>query len=118
MAQKTHERLNFSNKLNYPSNSLKDYYDIIHQLMESFSSIKGIKFSGENAHKELIDYVSKEFFLSEENKLFLQELRNYRNRVSYEGFFVQEDYLKRNEIKIESLIKLLERKIQELINQF
>jgi hypothetical protein len=83
--------------------------------MESLSCLKGVKFSGENSHKELIDYISTELSFTEENKLFLQELRNYRNRISYEGFFIQEDYLKRNELKMEKLIKLLEEKIQKLI---
>jgi hypothetical protein len=46
--------------------------------MESYSSLREIKFSGENAHKELIDYVCKEIF-TPQDKIFLQELRQFRN---------------------------------------
>ena len=113
MAQKTFERLKTIDKLKYASNTLEDYYNILHQLMESLSSIKGIKFSGENAHKELIDYISKEFSLPENERIFLQEMRVYRNKISYEGFFVKDEYIKRNEVKIEDIIKFFETKILE-----
>ncbi len=114
MAKITLERLNSFNKLKYPSNTLNDYYDVLHKLMESYTSLVGLKFIGENAHKELIDFVSNIFF-SDEDKVFLQNLRQFRNQIYYEGFNVNQDYLKRNTDKIENYIFILINKLKEML---
>ncbi|MGE0793504.1 MAG: hypothetical protein AB7V77_04985 [Candidatus Woesearchaeota archaeon] len=101
------ERLNTTQKSKYPTNTLIDYYDILHKLFEALSISEGIKFSGEGAHKELIDYISNKYNFSVQIKVFLQTLRDYRNRVSYEGLHVPENYILENETKINSLIKVI-----------
>lgn len=106
-AKITWQRLNESDKTKYPTNTLTDYYDIIHKLLEALTSLEGIKFKGEGAHKELIDYVCYTHKLSELNRLFLQELRDSRNRVSYEGFNVRSSYIETNSRKIEEIIEKL-----------
>lgn len=111
MARITLERLNLLDKLKYPSNTLNDFYDILHKLMESYSSLKSIKFSGDNAHKELIDYVCQELFNSQD-RIFLQELRQFRNQIAYEGFNIDKDYLERNIKRIEAYISILINKIK------
>ena len=75
--------------------------------MEALTSIKGVKIKGEGAHQILIDYIYKKYNLSEAQRRFLQQMREYRNRVSYEGFYVKNTYIKNNEIKIERIIRLL-----------
>jgi len=114
MAQITLERLNSLDKLKYPSNTLNDFYDILHKLMESYSSLKGIKFNGENAHKELIDYACQELFNSQA-RTFLQELRQFRNQIAYEGFNVDKNYLERNMKKIENYISVLINKLRGVL---
>jgi len=104
MARTTLERLDSLDKLKYPSNTLNDYYDILHNLMESLASLNGIKFSGNSAHKELIDWVCKELNYSDQRHIFLQQIRNYRNKISYEGFFVKENFIKQNNQKIMDII--------------
>jgi hypothetical protein len=42
MAKISLERLNKTDKIKYPSNTLEDYYDIIHKLMESVTLSIGI----------------------------------------------------------------------------
>lgn len=111
----TFERLNSFNKLKYPSNTLDDYYNILHQLIEAESCIKGIKFSGDYAHKELIDWGYTEGLFSEQEKLFLQNLRNFRNKISYEGFLVKPFFITQNEEKIMTIIKRLNKIIEELL---
>jgi hypothetical protein len=106
-AKITLERLNKTNIQNYPSNSLIDYYDILHKIMESISCKSGIKIIGECAHKELIEWVYKKYNLSFSEKFLLCELRRYRNRISYEGFNIKKEYIKRNKNKIRNLIKKL-----------
>lgn len=104
MAEITLKRLNEIDSTKYPSNTLKDYYDIIHQLIEALTLSEGVKFRGESAHKELIDYVSKKYSFEEQTRIFLQEMRDYRNRISYEGFNINENYILTNQHKIGKII--------------
>ena len=113
MARLTLERLKETDKPKYPSHTLTDYYDIIHNLMESLSLIKGVKIKSEGAHQELIEYTCRTYQVSEESRLFLQNLRNLRNRIVYEGFFIKPNYLEANE----NHILLLIDKLESLINQ-
>ena len=112
MAQTTLERLHESNLKKYPSKTLIDYYDIIHKLLDAISYLKGKKFSGEGAHKELIDYVCKKQ-LTEKARIFLQDMRDFRNRIHYEGFMVNQNYINTNSKYMEEIINLLMPKINE-----
>lgn len=107
MAKITLDRLKETDKNKYPANTLTDYYDIIHKIMEALASIYGVKIKGEGAHQELIDYICKKYSINESNRLFLQELRDYRNRISYEGFNINPNYIKANSKKIEEIISRL-----------
>lgn len=107
MAQITLERLKATDIYKYPSNTLLDYYDSIHKLMEAVTSIEGIKVKGEGAHQELIDYIAKKNSFSEQTRQFLQQMREFRNRISYEGFMVHQNYVTLNESKIKDIIKKL-----------
>ena len=109
-AKITLDRLNTTDKEAYPSNTLLDYYDAIHNLLEAISLRDGIKTRGEGAHQELIDYVSKKHALSEQTRQFLQQMREYRNRISYEGFTIHRNYIALNEEKIQEIIGALLRK--------
>lgn len=111
MARITLQRLNEMDIYKYPTNSLTDYYDIIHKLMESLVLLEGVKIKGDGAHQELIDYVCKNYNLGESIRIFLQEIRNYRNRVSYEGFMINRDYIELNLEKIKEIIKILMKNI-------
>ena len=104
MAKITLERLDETNTQKYPSNTLVDYYDAIHKLMEACALKMGIKIKGEGAHQELIDYVSKQFKFSEHTRIFLQQMRDYRNRISYEGFMINKNYIELNEKRIKDII--------------
>lgn len=104
MAKITFERLNKTNMEEYPSNTLMDYYDILHKLMEAFTVEKGIKIKGDGAHIELINYISKMFKLSENDRQFLQQIRDYRNRIFYEGFVVNKSYISSNRKRIIDII--------------
>ncbi len=109
MARITLQRLNTTDIYKYPSNTLTDYYDIIHKLMESLALSKGIKIKGEGAHQELIDYVCKVHNLGESVRILLQEIRDYRNRTSYEGFMVNENYIKQNISRIRDILSSLSK---------
>ncbi len=115
MAKISLERLNSFDKTKYPSNTLDDYYDILHQLMESISLLNSFKFSGNYAHEELIDWICKELKFSHQDKTFLQIIRNYQNKISYEGFFIKPNFIKQKDNKILEIIRKLDNKIGELI---
>jgi hypothetical protein len=107
MAKVTLKRLKEIKKEKYPSNTLTDYYDIIRKLMDALNSLEGIKIKGEGAHSQIINYVCNKYELGSSIKYFLQEMRDYRNRISYEGFSVRENYIKVNTKRIEMIINLL-----------
>jgi uncharacterized protein (UPF0332 family) len=107
MAEITLERLKETDTEKYPTNTLTDYYDVIHKLMEALGLVNGIKAKGEGAHQELIDYISKQYNFDEEIRQFLQQMRNYRNRISYEGFMIHKNYITLNQEKIKNIIRKL-----------
>ena len=69
--------------------------------------LKGIKTRGDGAHQELIDYVANNYLLEEQTRKFLQQMRDYRNRIAYEGFMVHKNYVSLNEKKIKEIIRQL-----------
>lgn len=111
MAEITLERLNNTDIEKYPSNTLTDFYDIIHKLLEAVTISKGIKIKGEGAHQELIEYTAKQRVIDEQTRQLLQQMREYRNNIAYEGFTIHKNYIKLNKEKIHQTIKILLQKI-------
>jgi len=109
MANITLKRLNESDQEKYPSNTLADYYDIIHKYLEAVASAEGIRTKGEGAHQELIDYVCNKHRLGESTRLFLQDVRDLRNRISYEGFIVSPNYIRNNGSKIKAVMEKIRK---------
>ena len=107
MAEVTLERLDNTDMEKYPSNTLLDYYDVVHKLIEALTLREGIKVKGEGAHQELIDYVAKQKKIDEHARQFLQQMRDYRNRISYEGFMINKNYIHLNKEIIKRIIKHL-----------
>ncbi len=112
MAVITYNRLQETDKEKYPTNTLTDYYDVMHKLMEAIASSEGIKIIGEGAHQQLIEYMAKNKHIDENTRIFLQEMRDFRNRISYEGFMISKNYIALNDGKIKSIIYLLLNKIE------
>ncbi|MEK6807532.1 MAG: hypothetical protein AABX75_00740 [Nanoarchaeota archaeon] len=97
----------------FPSNLAKEYYDIIRELISAVILLDGYKTHGEGAHKKVIDYLAEKYkqFSGHEIKT-IDELRMTRNRISYDGFFVPPDYIKRKKEVLSTIIK----KLTELLN--
>ncbi len=117
MAEVTIERLNELGIKKYSSNSLVDYYDSIHKLCESLSLLEGVKFKGEGAHFELINHICERYGVSSSNRQFLQDLRDYRNRISYEGFSISQKFIENSLQRIVLIIKKLTKLILEEIEE-
>ena len=107
VAEITLERLDNTDMEKYPSNTLLDYYDVVHKLMEAITLKEGIKVKGEGAHQELVDYIAKQQKIDEQMRQFLQQMRDYRNRISYEGFMIHKNYIDLNKAIIRRIIKNL-----------
>jgi hypothetical protein len=96
----------------FPSNVTKEYYDVIRELMTALLLLDGFRTKGEGAHKNLIDYLEKNYKEFKEYEIsLLDELRKTRNRIAYDGFFVPGDYLDRKKRDIISIISKLKRLI-------
>lgn len=93
----------------------ENYYEIIKELCTAIILVDGYKTTGEGAHKELIDYM-KNYGLHEPEISIMQDLRNKRNKSSYEGKQIESIYIENNRADlvriIEKLNKILQRGLQ------
>jgi hypothetical protein len=117
MAQITLERVEETDIIKYASNVLNDYYDIIHKLSEAVSLINGVKIKGDGAHQELIDFVCKKLKINDGKRIFLQQMRDYRNRIAYEGFIVNKNYISLNKGKINEIIDKLSESVKKELKE-
>jgi len=89
---------------------IADYYEILKELITAILLVDGYKTLN---HKDLIDYLKekcKEFSIHEIS--VLDDLRVLRNRIAYEGFFIEPSYLERNESLFKEIIKKLESLVE------
>ncbi|MBR9699927.1 hypothetical protein GOV09_05710 [Candidatus Woesearchaeota archaeon] len=98
----------------FPSHATKEYYDVIRELISVIILLDGYKARGEGAHKKQIEYLDQHYKEIDKSEIvFTDELRVIRNRISYEGFFVKEGYIKRNKKVITNFIMKLKSIIQK-----
>ena len=115
MVNTTIEMVKLIDFTKFSSNVTKEYYDIIRELITTILLLDGYKTYGEGAHKKLIEYLQSHYHEFNEYEISLiDDLRITRNKIAYDGFFVDEEYIKRklkdiNEI-IVKLKKIIKRK--------
>lgn len=96
----------------FPSNAVKEYYDIIREMASVLLLLDGYKTYGEGAHKKMIEYLDKNYRQFSEYEIsVIDDLRVTRNRISYNGFFVRTEYIERKRDSIEKIIA----KLREII---
>lgn len=80
----------------FSSNVTKEYYEVIREMMAILLLLDGYKTYGEGAHKKLIEYTGANYkqFASYELSL-IDDLRIVRNKIAYDGFFVERSYIER-----------------------
>lgn len=59
MVETTLEMISAIDARKYPSNVLKEYYEVIRELITVILLLDGYKTQGEGAHKKLIEYLEK-----------------------------------------------------------
>ena len=96
----------------FSSNVAKEYYDVIRELISVVLLLDGYKTYGEGAHKRQIEYIAANYKELNGHEIFLiDELRITRNKIAYDGFFVENNYIKR---KIKD-IKAITGKLRKII---
>lgn len=116
MANTTLEMIESIDINKFPSNVLKEYYEIIRELISILLLLDGIKTYGENAHKEQIEYLEKNYQKITNHEInLIQELRINRNKIAYNGFFVNSDYVTRKKQMILQITNKLKNLIKEKI---
>jgi hypothetical protein len=107
MVETTLEMISAIDSRKYPSNVLKEYYEVIRELITVILLLDGYKTQGEGAHKKLIEYLEKNYpeFKGHEISL-IDDLRLTRNRIAYNGFFVTDEYLER---KMREILVIIEK---------
>jgi len=79
----------------FNSNSIiKDSYDIIMELIRARLLLDGYSSSGSFAHEAELSYIKK-FNFSNNELSFLNELRYFRNSITYYGKILDEDYARK-----------------------
>ena len=105
MVDTTIEMIKVIDITKFSSNATKEYYDVIRELISVVLLLDGYKTYGEGAHKKLIEYLqTKNVGFSEYEILLIDDLRITRNKVAYDGFFVERDYIERKIRDIQKII--------------
>ncbi|MCX6817599.1 MAG: hypothetical protein NTU57_01955 [Candidatus Aenigmarchaeota archaeon] len=110
MAEVTLEMIRTIDESKFASNLVKEYYDVIRELISAIMLLDGYKTRGEGAHIRAIEYMRENYKqLSELEISAIDDLREKRNRIAYNGFFVQPDYVARKKQTLAGIItKLIE----------
>ena len=107
MAETTAEMISHIDKKKFPSNIIKEYYEVIRELISIILLLDGYKAFGEGAHKRQIEYLEANYkSFSKSEIAFLDELRTIRNKIAYDGFFVKEEYASR---KLAGILKIIDK---------
>jgi len=108
MVETTLEMIDTIDSKKFSSHVVKEYYEVVRELITVILLLDGYKTHGEGAHKKLIDYMEKNYgdFKGHEISL-IDDLRVVRNKIAYNGFFVTDDYLERKKKDILMIIDKL-----------
>ena len=71
--------------IKFPTIIVETYYEIIKELSVASLLLDGLKAIGEDAHKEMLDYLINYNEFSASDVVLLQDLRKKRNKSMYEG---------------------------------
>ncbi len=107
------ERIKIQNKKKMTALIIADYYEIIKELITGVLFLEGYKTL---SHKNLINYLKRYPEFGSNELSILDDLRILRNRITYEGFFVDISYLDRNEQLFKEIIKKLKNFVDKRIN--
>jgi len=82
-----------------------NYYEIIKELLTALLLKNGMK---SDNHECLISFFKNMFPEYEYEAKTIHQLKNVRNRVSYDGIFVKKEYIISNKLEFEHIIEILD----------
>ena len=88
----------------------ENYYEIMKELLIAIMIKDGLKSKN---HECLVSYFKRKYPNYEFEISVIHYLKKIRNKISYDGFFIEEDYLEKNKLEFEHIINLLIDKILE-----
>jgi hypothetical protein len=90
-----------------PNLALKYQYDALRSYGEAHARERGVRFRGDGAHYDLFQYLREVRAITEDERIFLQDFREMRNRNMYDGAKVPEEYLDRRAMPLRELLEKL-----------
>ncbi len=87
-----------------------DYYEIIKELLTALLLKNGLK---SDNHECLISFFKNKYENYEYETNIIHQLKNVRNRASYDGIFVKKEYIETNKLEFNHLIELLNKLLDE-----
>ena len=104
------ERIKIQDREKMAALIISDYYEIMKELITATLLLDGYKTL---SHKDLVDYLKEKYPEFKQDEIhILDDLRILRNRVAYEGFFVEYSYLNRNENSFKEIIQKLKNLVE------
>ena len=113
MALEREKSVSDLNLVMFATIATENYYEIIKELATTILLLNGIKATGENAHKEILDGLEKYANFNGEEILIVQDLRIKRNKSMYEGKQISPSYLENNKNALLKIIDKLKKIIRE-----
>jgi hypothetical protein len=94
MVETTLEMIDTIDSKKFTSHVVKEYYDVIRELITVILLLDGYKTHGEGAHKKLIEYIEKNYAEFKVHDITLiDDLRIIRNKISYNMTFGHKSFL-------------------------
>ncbi|MFH1451932.1 MAG: hypothetical protein ABIF88_02020 [archaeon] len=103
-------------KIKYSTIIAENYYEIIKELIIAIFLTKGKKSVGENAHKDLIEEISKENILKPSEIFLINELRIKRNNSYYSGKQIEKIFIDNYTNELEKIINTLEIELSKFLS--
>ena len=87
-----------------------DYYEIIKELLVAILLKKGFK---SDNHECLISFFKKNYTDYEYEAKVIHQLKDVRNRATYDGIFVKKEYILQNKLEFANIIQLLHKTLDD-----
>ena len=88
--------------------AVEDYYEVVKELLTAYFLKNGLRSSN---HQCLISYFLKENPDNEREAMLIQQMSFFRNRLTYYGEDIPEEFYEENKEEFEKIIKLILRLI-------
>ena len=116
MFELANKRMQFTQETDFsrfPTGKMEGYYEVIKEIASAIILCEGFKATGENAHKDLFDFLFSKNIINPRELSFLQDLRDRRNKSYYEGQQTNQSYILNNEQTLLIIISNLNKMIKE-----